>query len=60
VIRVLMVITGAVVLVVLGAAVIADPHLQWQLIAQLDHQARSHGSQLDSRLARLVRPRSTP
>jgi len=64
VIRALMILLGAVLVLVLGAAVLADPHLWAALIATADHQARMHGNQLDSHLARLAHPspgmRSTP
>lgn len=59
-IRALMLVLGAVTAAVLIAAVARDPHLWGQLIAALDHQARTRGGQLDGRVARIVTPRRTP
>jgi hypothetical protein len=50
VIRALMLVLGALVTAVLIAAVARDPHLWGQLIAALDHQART----------RIITPRRTP
>ena len=51
---------GRLVLVTLAAAVRQDPHLWGQLLAIADHQARSHGNQLNGQLARLVTPSPHP
>ena len=59
-IRAVLILLGCCIAVVLIAAVKADPHLWGSLLSLADHQARSHGNQLNGQVARFVTPRSTP